>query len=197
MSNYLRRADATLYSVERVCALLSGFAVFALVILAVISVGGRNLFNSPVAGYVDWLEQAMPLIAFLGISYTQRNDGHIRMDMLVGRLRGRWLWLAELVATLAMLVVMLLLVWGSFSHFLRSFDISAPLWSRDSSIDIALPLWPAKLLAPLAFSVLCLRLFLQLLGFSRAFYFADAEALCSEPSKNVSSKAISEIEGFH
>ncbi len=186
-----------LCSLERVLALVSGFAIFSLVILAVISVGGRNFFNSPIAGYVDWLEQVMPLIAFLGISYTQRNDGHIRMDMLVGRLRGRWLWLAELLATLAMLTVMLLLVWGTFSHFLRSFDISAPLWSRDSSIDIALPLWPAKLLVPLAFSVLCLRLFLQFLGFSRALYFADTEALCSEASKSISSKVTSEIEGFN
>ncbi|MCE8468913.1 TRAP transporter small permease, partial [Rhodovulum sulfidophilum] len=76
---------------------------------------------------------------------------------------------AETVTTLAMLVVMALLVWGSFAHFQRSFDWGAPLFSRDSSIDINLPLWPAKLLAPVAFSVLCLRLALQLWGYGRAF----------------------------
>ncbi len=47
-------------------------------VLAVISVGGRNLMNAPLPGYVDWIEQAMPLIAFMGIAFVQREGGHIR-----------------------------------------------------------------------------------------------------------------------
>jgi TRAP-type C4-dicarboxylate transport system permease small subunit len=90
------------------------------------------------------------------------------MDILVGRLRGRALWAAELLTTLVVLAVMLLLVWGAFSHFLRAFDLAAPNWSRDSSLDIGLPLWPAKLLVPVAFGVLCLRLILQVWGYGRA-----------------------------
>jgi len=164
----LSRLDQRLYRLERLFALLSGLAVFALMVLAVISVGGRNFFNAPLPGYVDWIEQAMPLIAFMGVSYVKRDGGHIRMDMVVGALRGRVLWLVELITTLLVLALMILLVWGSWAHFERSFDFAAPLWSRDSSMDIALPLWPAKLLAPLAFSVLCLRLGLQVWGYVRA-----------------------------
>ena len=165
----LSRLDRALYRVERWMALLCGLAVFSLMLLAVVSVGGRNAFNSPIPGYVDWIEQAMPFIAFLAIAYTQRDGGHIRMDILVGRLKGRLLWAAEFLSVLAMLILMVLLVWGTYSHFLRSFDFAAPLWSRDSSIDIALPLWPGKLLASAAFAVLCLRLSLQLWGYGRAF----------------------------
>ena len=83
------------------------------------------------------------------------------MDILVGKLRGRALYLVELITTLAVLFLMVLLVWGSWAHFQRSFDFAAPLWSRDSSMDIALPIWPAKLMAPLAFGVLCLRLWMN------------------------------------
>ncbi|MGH1467041.1 MAG: TRAP transporter small permease subunit [Cognatishimia sp.] len=165
----LSRIDQALNKLEKFLALLSGLAVFSLMILAVFSVSGRNFLNQPLPGYVDWIEQAMPLIAFMGISFTQRDGGHIRMDMLVGKLRGRVLYAAEFVTTFAVLVLMILLVWGTWAHFQRSFDFAAPLWSRDSSMDIALPIWPAKLLAPVAFSVLCLRLFLQLWGFARAF----------------------------
>jgi TRAP-type C4-dicarboxylate transport system permease small subunit len=114
---------------------------------------------------VDWIEQAMPLIAFMGVSYTQRMGGHIRMDLFVSMLPPRLLWLAELVTTTIILIIMLLLVWGSWSHFMRSFDFGAPMWSRDSSMDIGLPLWPAKLLAPIAFGVLSLRLGLQVWGY--------------------------------
>ena len=146
------RLDRQLHRIERFLALIGGRAVFSLMVLAVVNVVGRSGFKSPMPGYVDWIQQAMPLIAFLAVAYCQRDGGHIRMDILIGRLRGRALWLAECVSTLLMLILMLLLVWGSYEHFLRSFDFNAPLWSRDSSIDIRLPLWPAKLMAPAASS---------------------------------------------
>jgi len=164
----LSKLDRGLYRIERQLALLSGLAVFSLMVLAVFSVGGRNFFNQPLPGYVDWIEQIMPLIAFMGVAYTQRDGGHIRMDIFVGLFQGRALWLIELITTLAVLVLMLLLVWGSWAHFERSFDWNAPMWSRDSTIDIALPIWPAKILAPIAFGVLSLRLMLQVWGFGRA-----------------------------
>lgn len=164
----LSRLDRKLFWLERQLALIGGLAVFSLMLLAVVSVGGRNFLNQPLPGYVDWIEQAMPLIAFIAVSYAQRLGGHIRMDIVIGLMSGRVLWLAEFVSTAAMLVLMLLLVWGTYAHFDRSFDFSAPLWSRDSSMDIGIPLWPGKLLAPIAFSVLSLRLVLQLWGYARA-----------------------------
>jgi len=166
--SWLSRLDRSLFSFERLLALIGGLAVFSLMVLAVFSVSGRNVMNQPLPGYVDWIEQVMPLIAFLAVSYAQRLGGHIRMDLVIGMLSGRALWLAEFASTLAMLILMLLLVWGSYAHFERSFDLSAPLWSRDSSMDIGIPLWPGKLLAPIAFSVLSLRLMLQLWGYGRA-----------------------------
>lgn len=165
----LSKLDRSLFRVEGWLALVSGLAVFSLMLLAVVSVGGRNFFSQPLPGYVDWIEQIMPLIAFMGVAYTQRVGGHIRMDIFVGMFQGRALWMIELITTLLVLLLMVLLVWGSWAHFERSFDWNAQMWSRDSSIDIALPIWPAKLLAPIAFSVLSLRLMLQAWGFGRAF----------------------------
>ncbi|MGX9352458.1 TRAP transporter small permease subunit [Shimia sp. W99] len=190
----LSKIDTSLYKMERVLALLSGLAVFSLMVLAVFSVGGRNLFNTPLAGYVDWIEQAMPLIAFMGVAFTQRDGGHIRMDMLVGALKGRPLYLVEFITTLAILALMLLLVWGSWAHFARSFDFGAPMWSRDSSMDIALPLWPAKLLAPVAFGVLCLRLGLQLWAYARAFFRNDETPVAVPLVADAATQAAMEAE---
>lgn len=170
----LSRADRLLFRLETVLALVSGLAVFMLMVMAVFSVGGRNLFGQPLPGYVDWIEQTMPLIAFMGVAYVQREGGHIRMDIVVGQLSGRVLWVVELITTLAVLILMVLLVWGTWAHFERSFDWAAPMWSRDSSMDIALPIWPAKLLAPVAFSVLCVRLVLQVMAYCRAIVTGKA-----------------------
>ncbi|MGR3492796.1 MAG: TRAP transporter small permease subunit [Shimia sp.] len=173
----LSRLDRALLPVEKALALLSGITVFALMCLAVVSVGGRNFFSQPVPGYVDWIEQAMPLIAFMGVSYVQREGAHIRMDMIVGALKGRALYIVELITTLAILIFILLLIWGTWSHFQRSFDFAAPMWSRDSTMDIALPIWPAKLLAPVAFGVLAVRLALQCIGWGRAIVTGHAVAV--------------------
>ena len=167
----ISRLDHCLLRLEVGLALLSGITVFTLMLMAVVSVGGRNFLQTPLAGYVDWIEQAMPLIAFMGIAFVQRIGGHIRMDMLVGKISGRSFYTLEFITTLLTLLLIALLTWGSFEHFLRSIDLSAPLWSRDSSIDIALPLWPAKLLVPVAFAALGLRLVLQLAAYLRAFCY--------------------------
>lgn len=192
----LSRLDRGLERLERFLALVSGIAVFALMMLAFVSVSGRNLFNKPLAGYVDWIEAAMPLIAFMGISLVQREGGHVRMDILVGQLRGRALWLFELVSVLLVLFLMLALVWGSWSHFLRSFDFAAPYWSRDSSIDIGLPIWPAKLLVPVAFSVLCLRLVLQVWGYGRAFALGLAAPVAVPLIQGAAAQALHEAEAL-
>ena len=164
----LSRIDRTLLVLEEKFALLSGLAVLSLVFLAVASAGGRNLIDMPLMGYVDWIEQIMPLIAFMGISFCHREGGHIRMDLLIGFLNGRVQWLVEAITNLLVLLLITLLAWGSYAHFERSFDWNMPLWSRDSSIDIGLPLWPAKLLAPVAFAVLSLRLLIQIYAYSLA-----------------------------
>ena len=173
----LSKIDRAFLKIEVFFALTSGIAVFSLMLLAVVSVGGRNFFNSPLPGYVDWIEQAMPLIAFMGVSYVMREGGHIRMDIFVGMLKGRALYIVEFITTLAIFILMLLLVWGTWSHFDRSFDFNAPMWSRDSSMDISLPIWPAKLLAPLAFSLLCFRLALQLWAYALAIKTGRAIAV--------------------
>jgi len=190
----LSRLDQRLLKLERFLALISGIAVFSLMVLAVVSVGGRNLFNAPLPGYVDWIEQVMPLLAFLGIAYVQRDGGHIRMDILIGQLRGRALWMAELISVVLVLLLMMALVWGSWAHFQRSFDFAAPLWSRDSTIDIGLPIWPTKLLVPVSFSVLCLRLVLQIWGYGRAFIRGDARPVAVPLIQDAAAQAAAEAD---
>ncbi len=167
-SSLLSRLDRALLPIERFCALLSGLAIFSLMFLAAYSVTGRKFFGAPLLGYVDYIEAAMPIIAIMGISYVQRDGTHIRMDMLVGQLKGRALWFFELVSVLLILVLIVALTWGAWEHFDRSFDCARPLCSRDSSIDIGLPTWPSKLVVPFAFAVLVLRLILQAVGYGRA-----------------------------
>ena len=167
-STLLSRLDRMLLPLERFCALLSGLAIFSLMFLAAYSVTARKFFAAPMMGYVDYIEAAMPVIAIVGVSFVARDGTHIRMDMLVGALKGRVLWLFELISVLLMLLLIVFLTWGAWEHFDRSFDCARPFCSRDSSIDVSIPIWPSKLVVPIAFAVLVLRLLLQIWGYGRA-----------------------------
>ena len=166
----LSRLDRRLLVVERFFALIGGLAVFSLMFLAVRSVGGREFFEAPLAGYTNWIEAMMPIIAILGVSYVQRDGTHIRMDIIIGQLRGRALWAIETLMIALMLILMIALTIGAYDFFDRAFDCSRPFCSRDSFDDINMPTWPYKLIVPIAFGLLCLRLAIQLLGYARAFW---------------------------
>ncbi|MEM6941664.1 MAG: TRAP transporter small permease [Pseudomonadota bacterium] len=195
-SSTLSKLDRMLVPVERFAALLSGLAIFSLMFLAAYSVTGRKFFASPMLGYVDYIEAAMPIIAIMGVSYVQRDGTHIRMDMLVSALKGRALWFFELLSVLLILILMVALTWGAWEHFDRSFDCARPLCSRDSSIDVGIPIWPSKLVVPIAFGVLVLRLLLQAWGFGRALILGLENPVAVPLSLSVAEQARLEAEAL-
>ncbi len=184
----LSRADRLFLRLEKLLNLVGGIVIFLLVLLATTNILGRWLFTMPVSGYIDWVEQAMAFFAFMGIAYTQREGGHIRMDLVVGLLHGRWLWFTELVSTVLMLGVTLVLIYGSYLHFLRAYQIG------DSSLDINLPTWPAKLVVPIALSVLALRLLLQIWAYSRAVWRGEERPAAVPLIEDAASVAAAEAE---
>ncbi|MEM7520773.1 MAG: TRAP transporter small permease [Pseudomonadota bacterium] len=195
-SSLLSRLDRMLLPVERFAALLSGLAIFSLMFLAAYSVTGRKFFASPLLGYVDYIEAAMPIIAIMGVSYVQRDGTHIRMDMLVSALKGRVLWFFELVSVLLILLLIVALTWGAWEHFDRSFDCARPLCSRDSSIDVGIPIWPSKLVVPVAFGVLVLRLLLQTVGYGRALVLGLENPVAVPLTLSVAEQARIEAEAL-
>src|SRR6056300_1109020 len=138
----LSLVDRLFFKLESFMGLIGGIVIFLVVGISTVNVLGRWLFNMPVNGYIDWIEQFMAFLALLGVAYTQREGGHIRMDMLVSRLKGRWLYTTELITTSIVFLVTIVLIYGSYLHFLRAYEFG------DTSLDISLPIWPAKLVVP-------------------------------------------------
>ena len=193
-SSLLSRLDRALLPLERFCALLSSLAIFSLMFLAVYNVGARKFLPSAVhmRGYVDIIELMMPIIAIMGVAYVQRDGTHIRMDMLVSKLKGRALWLFELLSVVLILLLVLGLVYGAWAHFDRSFDCARPLCSKDSTTDIYLPVWPSKVVVPIALVVLVMRLVLQIVGYGRALVLGLESPVAVPLSLSVAEQAAIE-----
>jgi len=113
----------------------------------------------------------MASMAFLGAAYCQRLGAHIRMEILVGSLKGRWLWGVEVLGTLVAMFIIGVLIWYGWGHFLRSYQLG------DTTIDAEFPVWPSKLLVPIAFALWFVRLAIQLVGGLRMFANPENEPI--------------------
>ena len=166
----LRRVDGLLSHAEDTLNLIAALAVFFLMFVGVAQIVGRTVFDFAIYGYIDWIEQASSLFAFLGIAYAQRLGSHIGMDLTTGwSVASRWK--IELFGVLVTIAVVTVLIYASSTNFLRAYSIG------DSTMDIRLPTWPAKMMVPLALSVLWLRLGLQVCGYLRMIANPDAEPI--------------------
>ena len=129
--------------------------------LGIAQVLGRQLFDLPISGYIDFVELSMASFAFLGVAYCQRLGGHVRMEMVLKVAKGRAQWLLETLGTLVAMFIVAVLAWYGYEHFWRAWALG------DSTIDAELPVWPSKLVVPIAFALLWLRLLVQLVGYGR------------------------------
>jgi C4-dicarboxylate transporter DctQ subunit len=155
--------DQLLAKFEDAANFIAAAFIFILMVLGCLQIVMRTLFNNPMTGYIDLVELSMAGMAFLGAAYTQRMGAHVRMELLVGQLKGRAYWVAEIIATgLGMFIVGVLIAYG-WDHFIRSYELG------DTTIDAKFPIWPSKLIVPIAFSFWFLRLAVQLVGSIRLF----------------------------
>jgi TRAP-type C4-dicarboxylate transport system permease small subunit len=182
----LRRVDQVVSHAEDSLNLIAAAAVFFLMFVGVAQIVGRTIFDFAIYGYIDWIEQASSLFAFLGIAYAQRLGSHIGMDLTMN-----WKpinrWRVELFAVVMALLIASLLIWASFTNFLRAYAIG------DSTMDIQLPTWPAKLMVPLALFVLWLRLSLQIWGYLRLISHPGAAPVAVPKLITIESQVKDEI----
>ena len=185
-STFLRRADAIQSHVEDGLNLVAALAIFFLMFVGVAQIIGRTVFDFAIYGYIDWMEQASSLFAFLGIAYAQRLGSHIGMDLTISW-RPEARWRIELFGVVMAIAIVSVLVYASFFNFLRAWSIG------DSTMDIRLPTWPAKLMVPLALSALWLRLGLQICGYVRMIAHPGADPVAVPKLITLESQVQDEI----
>ncbi len=183
----LERCNYWFAKAEDLLAAIAALSIFGLMLFGVAQIGLRRIFNAPIWGYIDVVEQMMALFAFLAVAYCQRLGGHVRMDLIVSQFKGRNYWLIEALAIVVGLVFIAIMIPPSFDHFLRAYQLG------DSTIDAGIPIWPSKLTVPIALSLLWLRLLLQLVGYGRLVVDPDAEPLAVPIVKDVEELAAEEI----
>jgi TRAP-type C4-dicarboxylate transport system permease small subunit len=153
----LAKASLWLAKVEWASIVLSSMIIFALMCLVSVDVVGRKLFNSPVQGALEVTELALPAIVYLGLSYVQAHQEHIKLELVSFRLP-LIKWWGSLLSITLMLAMCTTITVKIGQYAWESWSIS------DHTMGIVhIPIWPAKSAAFFGFFLLSLRLTIQLL----------------------------------
>ncbi len=174
--------------IENAFTFVAAVFIFIMMFFLSAEVLGRKLFNSPIPGAIDWVEVWMGTFAFLGAAYCQRLGGHVRMEMLIGRLSGLKLWWSEFFAVTVAFIYVVIIAIQSYAHFARAIEFG------DSTIDIQLLTWPSKLMVPVAMSLLAVRLLLNMWGYVRLALDPSKDPVAVPIMKSAEDIAREEIE---
>ena len=167
----LNLLDRAVNVVEVAAAAVGGIMIFVVMWVGVAEIFLRKVFNSPLYGQLDFVEQTMCLYALLPISYCYRKAGHIRMELIVDRLAGRPRWIVETLTAIAALGLITALMPGILHFFQNAYEIG------DSTINTQWPTWPAKSVPIVGFSILWVRIMLELWAYLRLVADPDAQQI--------------------
>lgn len=103
------------YSINRRIALLGGAGMVALMVLVVTDVTRRYLMNSPLRWSLEINEYLLVFIAFLGISYTLQDHGHVSIDVIYRRYSERMKRICDFIRAVIILGLSGLLSWQSLA----------------------------------------------------------------------------------
>src|SRR3546814_5772466 len=100
--------------IEDAFNLVAALVIFIMMFFMVAEVVGRKVFNAPIPGAIDWIEVSMAAFAFMGAAYCQRLGGHIRMELVISKFQGRFLWCLEALCTAIAIFYIYVVVHRSF-----------------------------------------------------------------------------------
>ena len=146
------------FAIERltnVTGWLSGWLVFLMMVLVLVEVFMRYVLNQPPMIADEFSAYMLVAICLLGLAYTWKERGHVRISILISRLPPRvssWLRLTGLVLAFAFSVG---LSHASYSFVALSFKLHI-----HSATWLHFPLQGPQMTIPIGFGLLSLMLLL-------------------------------------
>jgi TRAP-type C4-dicarboxylate transport system permease small subunit len=132
---------------SRVLGGMAIFFVMAMMVLTVADVLMRAIFNNPIPGTIELCQYFIVVGGFLGLAWCAVKGAHVKVDMLVNRLRPRaQLWF-EIGNYVLALTVAPLVTWRLFAQGIFALDEGV------SSPTLEVPAYPFYIIASIGFGL--------------------------------------------
>lgn len=146
------------------CALLSGFALLAMMCMGALDILGSNLdvlglTATPVPAAFEFMATMMVVNVFLGISLGQARRRHVRVELLIKILPRPLQIASDVLAHGLSLALFTLIAWFGWQSGLHSTNVG-----EYTAGLIQYPVWPARLVLAFGATLMALQCLFDLLG---------------------------------
>jgi TRAP-type C4-dicarboxylate transport system permease small subunit len=123
--------------------------IVALILLTGVDVLLRNTGFDPIRGAVEYTEVLLVLLVYFGIAEAERTESHVAMSLVTDRMPAPVRQLLLLIGGLLLIAFLVVLTWSTGQVAIRS----VATWeARFGTVQV--PVWPARALIPIAFTVM-------------------------------------------
>ncbi|MFC2170095.1 TRAP transporter small permease [Acidobacteriota bacterium] len=85
-----------------------------LILLTIIDIASRNLFNKPIPGAVEVSQYILLVVILMGVAYTQQVKAHVNVEFVFKLFNKRTQIFCRILTSLLYLFVVAIIVWQSF-----------------------------------------------------------------------------------
>ena len=153
----LNKFDEVLNHVEKIVGIIAAIALLGLMIVGVINVTGRFLFDMPFFGATEMSRILMAASFLLVLAGTQARGQHTKMTDVVKHYPVTVRHIIEFIVLFVSLVLFAIMVW-------RSTQVVMNMWQYGYLVQtLRIPEAPFRIMLPFGAFVLCLELIRQML----------------------------------
>jgi TRAP-type C4-dicarboxylate transport system permease small subunit len=131
MEKLNQRLQGWIYPLARAVNTVAMGVLLLMMFLTISDVFLRKVFSRSILGTVEVTEFMMLFVVFLGLAYTEVLNGHIKVDLFIGRLGKKGRGFVDLVTQFVCFVLSGILAWAAlvYSEDMRAWqEVSQDLW---------------------------------------------------------------------
>ncbi len=144
-------------SISWIFTVIGAGGILIIFVVTVADVIMNKIFNSPFPGATEIITSAMPISVFGFLLAAQLKKRHITIDVIVSRLSGKWQVMLKFLAQGIGIYLFGLLTYLNIPLAIYSYKIG-----DHTGGNVAVPLYPAKIIIPLATSLITIQLFIEI-----------------------------------
>jgi TRAP-type C4-dicarboxylate transport system permease small subunit len=148
----------------RKTALLFGYfgsvAMCLMAVIVTVDVTGRFLFNKPLRGGIEIVEELMVCVIFLMLAYVTEAEKHIKVDIFISLMEQKAPRLSRIISfvfDLLILLVLAMLTWQGFNGGLKA------MGSGEVTDSLHIPHYPFRFVLTAGFAAAFLSLLSKLI----------------------------------
>ena len=129
---------------------ISWAVLFVMMVMTMVDVLLRKFTNMTIIGCGEMTEMMMAIVVFCSLAQCQVQDGHIKIDLIMGRCSPKVQVLTDTLTQSLSFIFFCLVAFSTFRH-----GIEIREW-QEVSIDLAIPIYPFVFIAAFGSALLAL-----------------------------------------